>query len=96
MVSGRRQRFAMPRHVEGNNSVFTVDFLIIEQVPKLARVRTGRVKADERDAAACFLKIYSVRAIINVEVEVSTHCGFDLSCHGSFLTMFPVAFLGPL
>ena len=52
-----RQRFAMPRHVEGDQAVRCGDLRIVHQVTPLAGISASGVQTDDRTTLPCLLKI---------------------------------------
>ncbi len=71
----RRDRLAMPGHVERDDAEIAADVGVAQLVPVLAAVGAGGVQADHRDALAVFLVVGAVRLAFALDINVTPDDG---------------------
>jgi hypothetical protein len=86
--AGRRRRFAVPGHIEGDDAMAARDAFVVHQRPVLAPVGARGVEAQQWRALAGLLDIDPVLAAEQIELEVAADD--RLECRGHALTP-PVA-----
>ena len=81
LVTGRGERLAVPRHVEGDHPVVRGHRVVEHQVPVLAAVGAGGVQAEERYALPRLLEEQAARPAVELQRGVAAGDRFVFNRH---------------
>src|SRR5690606_28972381 len=76
-----RVRLAVPRHVECQDTETRCDFVVAQHMAILATISAGRMQANQRYAAAGFLKVNPAATARHVKRNVATDNRFEVGLH---------------
>ena len=74
-----RHRLTVVWQVVRDHAEALLKLLVLQHVPPLAAVRTGRVLQDDGNALACFFVVHAILHSLNLHVRVATDGGVELA-----------------